>query len=51
MWTYYIGDFKNHSFQGNGILILSTGEKYVGPFINGKPHGKGVFYKINGKSI
>lgn len=35
--------------QGLGTLLLSNGEKFLGSFINGKVHGEGTFYKLNGE--
>ncbi|MEP7321511.1 MAG: caspase family protein [Saprospiraceae bacterium] len=32
----------------NGVYIFKDGSKYVGPFKNGNPYGKGIVYYANG---
>lgn len=58
--TIYIGDFKDKTLQGHGILIASQTDSitncpnaryYVGRFKNGLKNGKGVCYDINGNVI
>lgn len=58
--TIYVGDFKEKSFNGLGMIITSSGDTisncknaryYVGRFRDGKKHGKGVCYDVNGVII
>jgi hypothetical protein len=39
--TIYIGDIKNESMCGSGIIIRQTC-KYIGQFMDEKPHGSGI---------
>ena len=44
----YIGEWKNHQYDGNGIYIYSNGEKYVGEFKKNKSDGYGTYNYKNG---
>ena len=44
----YIGEWKNHEYDGNGIYIYSNGEKYVGEFKKNKSDGYGTYNYKNG---
>lgn len=41
----YIGNIKDKTLSGIGILIKKNGDIYSGNFLNGKPNGKLNFYK------
>ncbi len=45
--TSYIGFFRNHKYEGSGILI-KNGSKYIGLFKNGLMHGHGISFSKNG---
>jgi len=45
---YYEGDFKFDKKDGYGTLVMITGDKYVGMWVNNKMEGKGTFYYSNG---
>ena len=47
----YEGEFELDKKQGKGIMILSNQEYFDGRFKNGKLHGMGKFYTLNGKII
>ena len=38
----YEGQFKNNLFEGEGRLLMSSGQVYKGTFKNGKMEGFGV---------
>lgn len=40
----YIGEVKEYTRHGRGLLIFKTGERYFGNFINGKYDGYGIKY-------
>ncbi|CAD8197241.1 unnamed protein product [Paramecium octaurelia] len=42
-WSSYEGQFVGGKMQGQGMLFLSNGEKYVGEFDDGMIHGDGEF--------
>ena len=44
----YIGEWKNHEYDGNGIYIYSNGERYVGEFKKNKSSGYGTYNYKNG---
>lgn len=52
-YLYYDGEFKNSSFNGDGILYFekSKQKEYEGSFRNGKYNGKGTLYDETGKVI
>jgi len=33
--------------DGNGELVYSTGDKYIGPIVAGQPHGNGKMFLAN----
>jgi hypothetical protein len=44
----YVGEFKDDSYNGQGIYTFGDGEKYVGEFKDGKFHEHGVYTYTNG---
>lgn len=44
----YEGQWKNNNWQGNGVLILTNGDKYSGHFKDNQFDGKGTYTYING---
>ncbi|CAK88834.1 unnamed protein product (macronuclear) [Paramecium tetraurelia] len=42
-WSSYEGQFVGGKMQGQGMIVLSNGEKYVGQFDDGMIHGDGEF--------
>ena len=46
---FYVGDYVNGIKEGNGEITYEDGRKFVCPFVNGKPHGIGFYYKGNQK--
>ena len=45
----YIGGLDANDKPNNyGKLIKANGNTQIGQFVNGKMHGKGVFFDING---
>jgi len=46
---YYFGNFLNNNFQGTGEYYYhSTGETYIGEFVNGEMGQYGAWYYANG---
>lgn len=45
----YDGTWINGVMDGEGTLILNTGDKYVGKFKDGQANGYGILYYANGK--
>ena len=41
--TVYVGNFKNHEWQGNGKIIYPDKSIHIGYFENNKKNGEGVF--------
>ena len=39
----------NSKYNGYGKMIYENGEYYIGEFIDGLKHGKGILYYKNGK--
>ncbi|MCB0705950.1 MAG: caspase family protein [Saprospiraceae bacterium] len=39
---------KGNCYDGYGTYVYSNGAKYIGDFLNGDPHGKGILYFANG---
>jgi len=37
--------------NGQGVLILTNGEKFVGQFLDGMIHGEGEFHQKDGNII
>ncbi|CAD8053370.1 unnamed protein product [Paramecium primaurelia] len=50
-WSYYEGQFVGGKMQGQGMLILSNGEKYIGEFDDGMIHGDGEFTTLQNEVI
>jgi len=44
----YSGDWVYDMRDGNGEVIYSTGDKYIGPLVAGQPHGAGKMVLSNG---
>ncbi|GHT91529.1 hypothetical protein FACS1894122_04110 [Alphaproteobacteria bacterium] len=50
--SYYEGDVgKDLEPHGKGIMILPTGLKYEGEFVNGKKSGEGILWYANGNNF
>lgn len=47
-WISYNGEFKGSKFEGEGILFLQGGEKFIGTFMGGTAYGQGSIHKKNG---
>ena len=45
---YYIGEFKNNKYNGQGTIILFNGFTSKGEFKNGRLNGKGTITLSNG---
>lgn len=43
----YIGQFTQDCMNGEGRLIFPGGDYYQGSFLNNKPHGDGVYGRLN----
>jgi hypothetical protein len=43
----YTGQFKQDYMNGEGRLIYPDGDYYEGLFLNNKPHGHGIYGKLN----
>ena len=43
----YDGNFKEDEYDGNGYFYFDNGDIYMGPFKNGKKHGKGMIVDSN----
>lgn len=42
-------DVENvHEFEGNALATYPNGDSYKGDFLNGKPHGDGVYKYAHG---
>ncbi|KAL4435103.1 hypothetical protein ABPG74_003596 [Tetrahymena malaccensis] len=50
-WILYEGGFLDDLKQGQGILYLSNGNKFIGGFLNDMVEGKGIFVTSEGKEI
>ena len=37
----YVGEMRNTSFHGHGVLTMENGISYTGDFFKGKKHGQG----------
>ena len=48
MHGYYIGDFKDDSYNGLGTFVCSDGTTYVGAYKDNMRHGQGKFTKADG---
>ena len=46
---YYIGEFKDGKFDGQGTYTYADGDKYVGEFKEDKFDGKGTYTFADGK--
>ena len=44
----YEGDIVENKLEGNGKYIYENGEYYIGQWLNGNKHGKGIKYYKNG---
>ena len=44
----YDGEFVNDKMKGKGKYINEYGNYYIGEWINGNEHGKGILYYKNG---
>ena len=40
----YIGEWRNNKRNGDGVLTLKTGDKFMGAFIDGFLNGYGECY-------
>ena len=40
---YYKGDFAKGKKEGEGELYMWNGRSFIGPFVNGRPNGVGIF--------
>ena len=38
-------------FEGNGKFVYDKGEYYIGPWMNGLRHGKGILYDKSGNKL
>jgi hypothetical protein len=45
----YYGPVYNYRPHGVGEMVMLNGEKYLGEFCYGEPHGEGVHYYADGK--
>ena len=43
----YDGEFVNDKYEGNGKYIYENGNYYIGSWLNGVKHGKGILYNKN----
>jgi hypothetical protein len=43
-----MGAWRDDKFNGDGIYIYASGEKYQGKFLDGKKQGRGVYYYRSG---
>jgi len=50
-WVMYEGEFIRGKKEGNGVLILSNGEKFEGRFKEDRIDGKGKFFKSDGAVV
>jgi hypothetical protein len=41
----YDGEWQNDKPHGQGVEVQNNGDKYVGPFVNGRKHGVVCEYK------
>lgn len=39
---------KGDCMNGYGVYVYANGSRYMGDFLSGKPHGKGILYMENG---
>lgn len=46
--SYYIGEFKDDKFHGNGKYFFAGGDHYDGEWKDDEKHGKGKYYFDNG---
>ena len=46
---FYVGEYKDGKYHGQGTYIFSNGDKIVGEFRDGKAHGQGTFTSSKGK--
>jgi hypothetical protein len=42
----YTGDFKDGYRSGQGTMVFSDGNKYIGAWFNDKQHGIGIFNNV-----
>ena len=40
-----LGDFKENSLTGYGLIVKNYQIEYIGDFLNNKKHGEGKLYK------
>eukprot|EP01015_Nassula_variabilis_P029316 TRINITY_DN6275_c0_g1_i3.p1 TRINITY_DN6275_c0_g1~~TRINITY_DN6275_c0_g1_i3.p1 ORF type:complete len:329 (+),score=47.84 TRINITY_DN6275_c0_g1_i3:66-1052(+) len=50
-WVKYEGTFVEDNKDGSGTLYLVNGEKFIGGFKDDMIHGKGVFQRLDGKTV
>ncbi|EAR84475.1 protein kinase (macronuclear) [Tetrahymena thermophila SB210] len=50
-WIQYEGGFLDDQKQGQGILYLSNGNRFIGGFLNDMVEGIGIFVNQEGKEI
>ena len=44
----YVGEFKDHEYNGQGNITYSNGTNYVGKFKDGIPNGQGTMTYSDG---
>lgn len=44
----YNGDFLNNKKHGDGLILLSNGDKYEGSFANDQFEGEGAYTDVEG---
>ena len=47
----YKGEFQRGQFFGNGILVSTNGDRYIGTFKNGQKHGYGRIVNQEDKEL
>jgi len=46
-YKFYRGQVQSGSFNGNGVLVYTSQDRYQGQFQNGRPQGKGMYLAVS----